>query len=294
MATQRTRLGALDVREAASSDLERIWELMLEPAIRAGDAFQLPSDAPKEEGLTSFWAGSGHSVFIAQLVSDEGSSSDAPVGKAVASYLLAQGRGQGGHVASCAMIWDPSATQSSDVDEAILRHALQTAALEGFRSMQFDLVVSTNARLLKLCKGAGFAEVGRLPGAFDHPTDGFVDALILHKALDQNDLAGWIRGQRGPISPDRRVLEDDGMQEELERMQDIVKETRASAALPAAQQLPPPDLDAPPGPQLDENGFEEGHWDLADLVNRVAFHLDKVFFNKPTVEDGEMPSYGPT
>jgi len=30
---------------------------------------------------------------------------------------------------------------------------------------------------------AGFKVIGRQPDAFDHPTLGFVDALILHKGL---------------------------------------------------------------------------------------------------------------
>jgi len=29
----------------------------------------------------------------------------------------------------------------------------------------------------------GFATVGRIPQAFDHPTQGFVDALVMHKPL---------------------------------------------------------------------------------------------------------------
>ena len=42
------------------------------------------------------------------------------------------------------------------------------------------------------------AQLGRLPGAFEHPSLGFVDAVILHKMLDQNDLAGWIRTAAHP------------------------------------------------------------------------------------------------
>ena len=36
---------------------------------------------------------------------------------------------------------------------------------------------------VRLWESCGFAVVGRLPGAFQHPTLGFVDALIMFRAL---------------------------------------------------------------------------------------------------------------
>jgi ribosomal protein S18 acetylase RimI-like enzyme len=49
--------------------------------------------------------------------------------------------------------------------------------------MQFNFVVSTNERAMRLWKGLGFAVVGRLPAAFNHPTRGYVDALVMHRTL---------------------------------------------------------------------------------------------------------------
>ena len=47
--------------------------------------------------------------------------------------------------------------------------------------MQFNLVVSTNAVAVNLWKKLGFEIIGRLPGAFEHPTLGFVDAIVMYK-----------------------------------------------------------------------------------------------------------------
>jgi ribosomal protein S18 acetylase RimI-like enzyme len=49
--------------------------------------------------------------------------------------------------------------------------------------MQFNFVVSTNDRAVRLWESVGFQTVGRLPGAFVHPTVGEVDALVMHISL---------------------------------------------------------------------------------------------------------------
>ena len=49
--------------------------------------------------------------------------------------------------------------------------------------MQYNCVVATNTRAIDTWERAGFATVGRLPGAFRHPTKGYVDALVMFKDL---------------------------------------------------------------------------------------------------------------
>lgn len=49
--------------------------------------------------------------------------------------------------------------------------------------MQFNFVVSTNERAVRTWQKAGFEVAGRLPGAFHHPTLGFVDALVMFRTL---------------------------------------------------------------------------------------------------------------
>lgn len=49
--------------------------------------------------------------------------------------------------------------------------------------MQFNFVVSTNERAVKLWQSLGFQIVGRLPLAFEHPSKGYVDALVMFVAL---------------------------------------------------------------------------------------------------------------
>ena len=49
--------------------------------------------------------------------------------------------------------------------------------------MQFNFVVATNDRAVALWRGLGFAVVGTLPRAFDHPVHGPVDALVMYRDL---------------------------------------------------------------------------------------------------------------
>jgi ribosomal protein S18 acetylase RimI-like enzyme len=53
----------------------------------------------------------------------------------------------------------------------------------GFRAMQFNFVISSNERAAQLWQSLGFAIVGRLPEAFLHPQKGYVDALVMFRAL---------------------------------------------------------------------------------------------------------------
>jgi ribosomal protein S18 acetylase RimI-like enzyme len=51
-------------------------------------------------------------------------------------------------------------------------HSLMHARSRGYRAMQFNLVISTNVRAVRLWQSLGFEIVGRLPAAFRHPTHG--------------------------------------------------------------------------------------------------------------------------
>jgi ribosomal protein S18 acetylase RimI-like enzyme len=62
-------------------------------------------------------------------------------------------------------------------------HSLEHAKACGFEAMQFNFVVSTNVRAVALWQAFGFEIVGRLPGAFRHPVEGDVDALVMYRRL---------------------------------------------------------------------------------------------------------------
>ena len=97
-------------------------------------------------------------------------------------FLRANQRGGGSHVANCGYVTAAGA-EGRGIARAMCLHSLQRARERGFRAMQFNFVASTNERAGKLWGDLGFEVVGRLPGAFDHPKYGFVDALVMYKQL---------------------------------------------------------------------------------------------------------------
>ncbi len=158
------------VREAVEEDEDAIWAI-LEPIIRAGETYPLPRDMDRQAAL-AYWFSFGHEVFVAE----EG-------GEIAGTYFLkANQRGGGGHVANCGYMTAPDAT-GRGVASAMCAHSLERARERGFRAMQFNFVVSTNERAVRLWQSFGFEIVGRLPKAFDHPKLGFVDAYVMYREL---------------------------------------------------------------------------------------------------------------
>jgi ribosomal protein S18 acetylase RimI-like enzyme len=76
----------------------------------------------------------------------------------------------------------PSA-QGHGIGRAMAEYCLREAERLGFRAMQFNFVVSTNEAALRLWKHLGFRIVGRLPGAFRHAQEGFVDVYVMYRQL---------------------------------------------------------------------------------------------------------------
>ena len=160
----------MKIRERLPADDDAIWSI-LEPMIRAGETYALPRDLGRGEAL-AYWLAPGHEVFVAE-------GDGAVVGT---YYLHANQRGGGAHVANCGYVTAPGAT-GRGVARAMCAHSLDRARARGFRAMQFNFVVATNERALRLWESFGFATVGRLPEAFEHPTAGLVDALVLYRTL---------------------------------------------------------------------------------------------------------------
>jgi hypothetical protein len=62
-------------------------------------------------------------------------------------------------------------------------HSQDAARDLGYSGMQFNLVLASNTGAVRLWGRLGFATVGTIPKAFDHPTLGLVNAFVMHKSL---------------------------------------------------------------------------------------------------------------
>ena len=97
-------------------------------------------------------------------------------------YLRANQLGGGAHVANCGYVTSTEAT-GRGIARMMCTHSLERARAREFRAMQYNLVVSTNERAVRLWQGFGFEIVGTLPLAFAHPKLGYVDAFVMFKTL---------------------------------------------------------------------------------------------------------------
>ena len=81
----------------------------------------------------------------------------------------------GAHVANCGYMVAADA-RGRGIATSMCEHSQNEAVRLGYRAMQFNL-----------WNKLGFSVVGRLPGAFQHPQKGFVDAFIMYKLLADRD-----------------------------------------------------------------------------------------------------------
>ena len=158
------------IRSAADGDRGAIWAIM-EPIIRAGETYTLPRDMDRASAL-AYWFSADREVFVAE----DG-------GEIVGTYCLqVNQRGGGSHVANCGYMTAATAT-GRGVGRAMCAHSLDHARERGFRAMQYNFVIGTNERAVRLWQSFGFETVGRLPNAFLHPSLGYVDAYVMCRDL---------------------------------------------------------------------------------------------------------------
>ncbi|AYO86301.1 GNAT family N-acetyltransferase [Methylobacterium brachiatum] len=160
----------MEIRPATASDHPAIVRIIL-PTIRAGETYALDPGLSEAEAV-AYWTGADRETLVAEQD-----------GVVLGTYYLrANQAGGGAHVANCGFMTGAAAA-GRGIGRAMGEHALDRARARGFSAMQFNFVVSTNQHAVKLWRSLGFAEVGRLPGAFRHPGLGVVDALVMFRTL---------------------------------------------------------------------------------------------------------------
>ena len=160
----------MDIRPLRDDDWPGVWAL-LRATFAAGDTYTFPPDST-EADIRKAWVETPLATFVAR----EGET-------LLGTYFIKPNQpGLGSHVCNCGYVVAPR-SRGRGVATALCEHSQQFARERGFRAMQFNFVVATNVRAVKLWERLGFAVVGRLPGAFQHQDLGYVDALVMYKSL---------------------------------------------------------------------------------------------------------------
>jgi L-amino acid N-acyltransferase YncA len=160
----------MQIRPATFDDTAAIAAIIL-PTIREAATYAL-DPATSESEAVAYWLAPDKQTFVAEAD-----------GAVLGTYYLRQNQAGGGsHVCNCGYM-TAAAAAGQGIARRMCAHSIDLARAQGYRAMQFNFVVSTNERAVRLWQRMGFAIVGRLPGAFAHPDAGYVDALVMYRTL---------------------------------------------------------------------------------------------------------------
>ena len=160
------------VRDARAADWDAIWPF-LRRIVAAGETYAYDRDMQEPEARRLWMVSPPGRTTVA-------TDSD---GSVVGTASMYPNRGgPGSHVASASFMVDPERA-GRGVGRALGEDMIEWARASGFRAIQFNAVVETNQRAIALWRSLGFEVLATVPEAFDHPTEGYVGLLIMHRFL---------------------------------------------------------------------------------------------------------------
>lgn len=158
------------IRSAEDNDFDAIWEIFRDVVSR-GDTYAYEPETNRQEARR-LWLELPRRTFV---ITDEGVVQGT-------YYLKTNQPGPGAHVCNCGYMV-ASEARGKGLATLMCKHSQKTAIALGYTAMQFNFVASSNTVAVKLWQRLGFDIVGCLPGAFNHPQQGYVDAFVMYKRL---------------------------------------------------------------------------------------------------------------
>jgi L-amino acid N-acyltransferase YncA len=163
----------MEIRSATAEDWPAIWPFFHE-IVAAGESYSYPRDLSHEQGREMWMlATPGHTVVAVD-----------PAGGVLGSAKMNPNYGGGGaaHIASASFMVAPAAA-GQGVGRRLGEYALAWARAQGYRGMQFNVVIASNSRAVHLWQSLGFTIVATIPEGFLHPTLGYVGLHIMYQPL---------------------------------------------------------------------------------------------------------------
>lgn len=157
----------MTIREATEEDWDNIWPIFHE-VVAKGDTYAYHPDTKKQEAYF-IWMKRVKKTFVYEENS-----------QILGTYFITTNYTR--HVCNCGYMVS-SAARGKGLATKMCEHSQDIARSMGYKAMQYNFVISTNIGAVRLWKKLGFETVGRVPKAFKHPREGFVDALIMYKWL---------------------------------------------------------------------------------------------------------------
>ena len=160
----------IEIRKAIDSDKEDVWTI-IQQVISGGDTYVFSPDSSKEKML-SFWFGGDRHTYVATSA-----------GKIVGTFLLKDNQPDlGSHIANGAYMTSPAAG-GQGIGKLMGEYSIQEAKRLGYKAIQFNIVVKSNTRAVKLWQKIGFEIIGEIPDAFNHRQLGMTNAYIMYRKV---------------------------------------------------------------------------------------------------------------
>lgn len=165
------------IREATPDDWAQIWPFFRD-IVEAGETYAYPAGLTSQDAR-ALWLEPppGQTVVL-----EEGLDKlDRPV--MLGSAKMGPNRpGRGDHIGTASFMVSPEA-QGRGVGRRLAEYVVAWHREQGYRGIQFNAVVETNTSAVALWRSLGFEVVGTVPGAFRHPTQGYVGLHVMFLAL---------------------------------------------------------------------------------------------------------------
>ena len=160
----------MQIREATKKDFDAIWPIFHE-IVSLGDTYAYSPKTTKDEAYT-LWISTPEKTFVCEENR-----------QILGTYYIKKNQaGPGNHVCNCGYMV-ASTARGRGLATAMCEHSQKIALELGYKAMQFNFVASSNKSAIKLWRKLGFNIVGTLPKAFNHPIQGYIDALVMYKWL---------------------------------------------------------------------------------------------------------------
>ena len=157
---------------ATMDDFEAVKEIFLH-VVDEGETYSYERGELTDEWIRNYWLKNVITTIVARVD-----------GKVVGVCAIRLNRtGRGDHIANASYIVHHD-HRGVGIGYALGLESIIDAKQYGYKAIQFNYVVSTNAKAVALWQSLGFKIIGTMPQGYRHERHGLVDVYMMHRFLD--------------------------------------------------------------------------------------------------------------
>ena len=107
---------------------------------------------------------------------------DVPEMAEIWNEVVKEGNGRCGHIANASYAVK-NTCRGKGAGKVIVEHCLFIAKQKGFKVLQFNAVVASNVKAVKLYENLGFVKLGTVPKGFENKEGVFEDIILFYHTL---------------------------------------------------------------------------------------------------------------